>query len=147
MPYSASSMCAPTARKAASKAPDRMVVSTVGDGSYMFGNPTPFHFVARSAELPVLTVVCNNNRWHAVDAATRGVYPEGLAAASPVMPLVELKPSPEFAKVAQASDAYARRVDDPADLPGALEAALAAVQSGRQALLDVRMEHGYRSQG
>jgi acetolactate synthase-1/2/3 large subunit len=63
------------------------------------------------------------------------------------MPLVELKPSPEFSKVAEASDAHARRVDDPADLPGALEAALEAVQSGRQALLDVRMEHGHRSQG
>ena len=128
-------------------APGRTVVSTIGDGSYMFGNPTPFHFVARSVQLPVLTIICNNSRWHAVDAATRGVYPEGLAAASPVMPLVELKPSPEFSKVAEASDAYARRVDDPADLPGALEAALGAVQSGRQALLDVRMEHGYRSQG
>jgi acetolactate synthase-1/2/3 large subunit len=128
-------------------APGRTVVCTIGDGSYMFGNPTPFHFVARSAELPVLTVVCNNNRWHAVDAATRGVYPDGLAAASPVMPLVELKPSPEFSKVAQASDAYARRVDDPADLPGALEAALVAVESGRQALLDVRMELGHRAQG
>jgi acetolactate synthase-1/2/3 large subunit len=30
-------------------APDRMVVSTIGDGSYMFGNPTPFHLVSRAA--------------------------------------------------------------------------------------------------
>jgi acetolactate synthase-1/2/3 large subunit len=128
-------------------APDKTVISTIGDGSYMFGNPTPFHFVARAAQLPVLTIICNNNRWHAVDAATRGVYPHGLAAASPVMPLVELKPSPEFCKVAEASDAFARRVDDPADLPGALEAALRAIESGQQALLDVQMEHGRRSEG
>ena len=128
-------------------APSRTVISTIGDGSYMFGNPTPFHFVARSAKLPVLTIVCNNNRWHAVDAATRGVYPDGLAAASPVMPLVELKPSPEFSKVAEASDAFARRIDEPRDLMPALEAALRAVESGQQALLDVRTEHGYRAQG
>jgi acetolactate synthase-1/2/3 large subunit len=113
----------------------------------MFGNPTPFHFVSRAANLPTLTIVCNNNRWHAVDASTRGVYPDGLAASSPVMPLVELKPSPEFSKVAEASDAFARRVDDPAELPRALEAALRAVESGQQALLDVRMEHGQRSEG
>lgn len=124
--------------------PERTVVSTIGDGSYMFGNPTPFHFVSRSAGLPVLTIICNNERWHAVDAATRVVYPDGLAAASEVMPLVELKPSPEFTKVAEASDAFARRVDAPADLPGAIDAALAAVAGGRQALLDVRMEHGQR---
>jgi acetolactate synthase-1/2/3 large subunit len=124
---------------------ERPVVATVGDGSYMFGNPTPFHFVARAAKLPVLVIVCNNSRWQAVEAATRGVYPHGAAAASAQMPLVELKPSPEFTKVAEASDAFAVRVDDPAELKQALGSALAAVASGRQALLDLRMEHGVRS--
>ena len=125
-------------------APERTVISTIGDGSYMFGNPTPFHFVSRAAKLPVLTIVCNNERWHAVDAATRRVYPDGLAASSEIMPLVELKPSPEFTKVAEACEAFTRRVDDPAELAGAIDAGLEAVAGGRQALLDVRMEHGVR---
>jgi acetolactate synthase-1/2/3 large subunit len=125
-------------------APDRMVVSTIGDGSYMFGNPTPFHLVSRAANLPTLTIVCNNGRWQAVESATRVVYPDGAAAHAEEMPLVELQPSPEFTKVAEASDAFARRVDDPADLPRAIDAALTAVAGGRQALLDVRMEHGVR---
>ena len=71
-------------------APERMVVSTVGDGSYMFGNPTPFHLVSRAAGLPVLTIVCNNGRWQAVESATRVVYPTGKAATAHTMPLVEL---------------------------------------------------------
>jgi acetolactate synthase-1/2/3 large subunit len=125
-------------------APDRCVVSTVGDGSYMFGNPTPFHFVSRAAKLPTLTVVCNNGRWQAVESATRVVYPDGAAAHAAEMPLVELKPSPEFTKVAEASDAWARRVDEPQDLPKAIDEALTAVAGGRQALLDVRVEHGVR---
>jgi acetolactate synthase-1/2/3 large subunit len=125
-------------------APDRMVVSTIGDGSYMFGNPTPFHLVARAAKLPTLTIVCNNGRWQAVESATRVVYPDGAAAHADTMPLVELQPSPEFTKVAEASDAWARRVDDPKDLPRAIDEALTAVAGGRQALLDVRMEHGVR---
>lgn len=125
-------------------APERTIVATVGDGSYMFGNPTPFHFVSRAANLPTLTIVCNNNRWQAVDSATRVVYPAGAAAARDPMPLVDLKPSPEFTKVAEASGAFARRVDDPAALPGALAEALEAVRGGTQALLDVRMEHGQR---
>ena len=127
--------------------PSRCVIATVGDGSYMFANPTPFHFVSRAANLPVLTIVCNNQRWHAVDASTRHVYPDGAAAQSSLMPLVELKPSPEFAKVAEASDAFARKVEDPDDLPGAVADALAAVAGGRQALLDVRVEYGDRSSG
>jgi acetolactate synthase-1/2/3 large subunit len=125
-------------------APDRMVVSTIGDGSYMFGNPTPFHLVSRAAKLPTLTIICNNGRWQAVESATRVVYPDGAAAHAAEMPLVELQPSPEFTKVAEASDAFAKRVDDPADLPRAIDAALTAVAGGRQALLDVRMEHGVR---
>jgi acetolactate synthase-1/2/3 large subunit len=125
-------------------APERMVVSTIGDGSYMFGNPTPFHLVSRAAKLPVLTIVCNNGRWQAVESATRVVYPNGAAAHAAEMPLVELQPSPEFTKVAEASDAWARRVDDPAELPRAIDAAMTAVAGGRQALLDVRMEHGVR---
>lgn len=125
-------------------APDRMVVSTIGDGSYMFGNPTPFHLVSRAAKLPTLTIICNNGRWQAVESATRVVYPDGAAAHAAEMPLVELQPSPEFTKVAEASDAFARRVDDPAELPRAIDAALTAVAGGRQALLDVRMEHGVR---
>jgi acetolactate synthase-1/2/3 large subunit len=113
----------------------------------MFGNPTPFHFVARAMGLPVLTIVCNNCRWHAVDASTRGVYPDGAAARADAMPLVDLLPSPEFSRVAEASDAFARKVEDPQALPAALGEALAAVRSGRQALLDVRMERGDRSSG
>jgi len=125
----------------------RTVIATVGDGSYMFGNPTPFHFVARAAGAPVLTIVCNNRRWHAVDASTRIVYPDGAAAAAKPMPLVSLEPSPEFTKVAEASDAFARKVEDPAELPDAIRAALDAVAGGRQALLDVIVEHGDRSSG
>jgi acetolactate synthase-1/2/3 large subunit len=127
--------------------PKKTVILTVGDGSYMFGNPTPFHFVSRAADLPVLTIVCNNRRWHAVDASTRLVYPDGAAAGAPLMPLVALEPTPEFSKVAEASDAFARKVEDPAALPAAIRAALAAVAEGRQALLDVRVENGDRSSG
>ena len=42
----------------------------VGDGSYMFGNPLPYHFVGRAEKLPTLTIVANNHAWHAVRNAT-----------------------------------------------------------------------------
>ena len=35
-------------------APEREVIVTVGDGSYMFGNPIPYHFVGRAENLPTL---------------------------------------------------------------------------------------------
>src|SRR5262249_40073743 len=47
-------------------APEKTVICAIGDGAYMFGNPTPAHFVAESMKLPVLFVVFNNARWGAV---------------------------------------------------------------------------------
>jgi acetolactate synthase-1/2/3 large subunit len=87
--------------------------------------------------LPVLTVIQNNSRWQAVDASTRAVYPAGHAAAADPMPLVDLGPSPEFCKVAEASGAYAEKVTEPDALTAALERAVREVENGRQALLDV----------
>ena len=80
-------------------APEREVIAVVGDGSYMFGNPTPAHFMARAQTLGTLTVINNNQRWQAVHNATVGMYPDGVASNAPEMPLTALVPSPEFDKV------------------------------------------------
>lgn len=119
-------------------APNREVIAMVGDGSYMFGNPLPFHYVAHAENLPTLTIVTNNQSWHAVRRATLDVYPDGDAAKANVMPLTELKPSPSFEKIiAAAGGGHAAKVENPADLPKALETALAAVRSGTPAVLNV----------
>jgi acetolactate synthase-1/2/3 large subunit len=115
----------------------RTVAVAVGNGSYMFGNPTPFHYIAQAMDLPLLTIVQNNSRWQAVDASTRAVFPNGYAAALDTMPIVDLSPSPDFCKVAEASGAYAERVTDPVALPAAIGRALEKVAGGQQALLDV----------
>ena len=44
-------------------APDREIIAAVGDGSYMFGNPTPAHYMSRAHDLPILFVVANNSGW------------------------------------------------------------------------------------
>ena len=119
-------------------APEREVIAMVGDGSYMFGNPLPFHYVAHAEKLPTLTIVTNNQSWHAVRRATLDVYPDGDAAKANVMPLTELKPSPSFEKIIDAAGGgHAAKVENPADLPKAIETALAAVRSGTPAVLNV----------
>src|SRR5262249_58055951 len=80
-------------------APEREVIVPVGDGSYMFGNPIPYHYVARAENLPTLTVVANNQSWLAVRQSTLDVFPDGHAAKANVMALTELKPSPDYEKV------------------------------------------------
>jgi acetolactate synthase-1/2/3 large subunit len=118
-------------------APDRQVILIVGDGSLMFGNPVAALHVARADGLPTLTIVMNNGRWHAVHRSTLGMYPAGSAAAVETMPLVELGPPPDYAAVCRACGGYGETVTEPADLPAALQRALAAVDRGQAALLDV----------
>jgi acetolactate synthase-1/2/3 large subunit len=118
-------------------APDREVIVSVGDGSYMFGNPVPAHFVARAENLPTLTIVMNNQSWHAVRTSTLDVYPHGEASKANVMPLVELRPSPAFEQVIQSCGGHGERVEKPEDLMPALKRAFDAVRSGTPALLNV----------
>jgi acetolactate synthase-1/2/3 large subunit len=118
-------------------AADREVIVCCGEGSYMFGNPTPYHFVQRAENLPTLTVISNNHSWHAVRVATLSVYPHGAAAEAEVMPITELSPSPDYEKIIGAIGGYGERVEDPADLPAAIKRGLDAVRTGTPAVLNV----------
>lgn len=122
-------------------APERDVILLVGDGAYMFGSPTPAHFTAMADGIPTLTVVLNNSRWHAVHASTVGMYPEGRAAKSGQMPLVELSPSPRFDQIMQACGGYGEKVENPQELAAAMERGLDAVARGVPALLNVITQH------
>jgi acetolactate synthase-1/2/3 large subunit len=123
-------------------APEREVIAVVGDGSYMFGNPLPFHYVGRAESLATLTIICNNQTWFAVKRATLDVYPEGRAAKANVMPLTELKPSPDYEKVIETCGGHGEKVEKPSDLVPALKRGLAAVRSGTPALLNVITQPG-----
>jgi acetolactate synthase I/II/III large subunit len=117
---------------------DKTVIACVGDGSYMFGVPEAGHWVSRKMNLPVLYVIWNNSRWNAVAGATRSVFPDGWSTKTNNFPFSDLSPSLDFEMVCQAAGGYGERVDDPAEVPAAIERALHAVRvEKRQALLNI----------
>jgi len=123
---------------------ERTVVCTLGDGAYMFGNPTPGHFVAEANALPVLFVVFNNARWAAVHRATLADYPQGYAARAASPPFAALEPAPRFEHVIRASGGHGETVSEPGALRPALERALRVVrEEKRQALVDVCIAASY----
>jgi acetolactate synthase-1/2/3 large subunit len=71
------------------------------------------------------------------------MYPQGHAAADAEPPLSCLEPSPDFEHIVKASGGHGERVENPADLPGAIERAMTAVREGRQAVLNVICEAVY----
>ncbi len=124
--------------------PDKTVICCVGDGAYMFGNPTASHFVSEAMKLPALFVVFNNARWAAVHRSTLAMYPQGVAAGMKEPPFATLEPSPRFEKTVEASGGYGVRVSDAKELMPALERALKVVrEEKRQALVNVRLEASY----
>jgi acetolactate synthase-1/2/3 large subunit len=129
----------PAAVGAALAAPDKVIVATVGDGAYIFGNPAACHHAAAMHDAPFLTIVCNNARWNAVQASTFGVFPTGHAARGPrPAPLSDLSPIPDFELYAQASGGYGERVTDPGEVLAAMRRGIDVVRrERRQALLNV----------
>jgi acetolactate synthase-1/2/3 large subunit len=122
--------------------PERTVVAAVGDGAYMFANPAACHHAMAMHDVPVLTVVCANRRWTAVQRSALGMYPEGHAAgAGQLSPLAELGPAVAFEQYAAASGGYGEAVTDRGDLVPALRRALRAVEDEhRQAVVNVSCE-------
>jgi acetolactate synthase I/II/III large subunit len=119
-------------------APDQFVVATLGDGAYMFANPTVGHWVAVAHNLPILTIVFNNSRYGAVRRATLSMFKDSTAGENDGRTLAELDPAPPYDAMAKAQGAHAERVEKPADLPDALARARdIVVNEQRQAMLNV----------
>ncbi|MFQ5853174.1 MAG: thiamine pyrophosphate-requiring protein [Candidatus Binatia bacterium] len=123
-------------------APDKLVIAALGDGSYMFGNPTPCHFVSQALGIPTLTVIFNNRVWNAIRRANLRMYPNGWAAKANHFPLSELQPSPHFEVLVTACGGYGERVEKASEVLPALRRALKAVRKeSRQAVLNMICKH------
>jgi acetolactate synthase-1/2/3 large subunit len=119
-------------------APDKTVICTVGDGSYIFGSGEAGHMVSDVQKLPILTIVWNNGIWNAVQNATRTVYGSGTAVRNNTFAITSLSQSFRFEKICEAGGGYGERVEDPAEVPAAIRRALKVVrEEKRQALLNV----------
>jgi acetolactate synthase-1/2/3 large subunit len=118
--------------------PDRTVIATVGDGSYIFSVPTAAHMASAMYELPILVVIFNNQCWGAVRKTTEGLFPQGWAKKTGSFPLSDLTPSPAYEKIVEAHGGYGERVEKPEQVRPALQRALKAVrEERRQAVLNV----------
>lgn len=132
----------PAALGAKQAAPGRVVIATLGDGAYIFANPAACHQASEMHDLPMLTVIYNNEAWAAVQRSTTDIYPDSHAKrhikAHGHAPLSSLKPLPAFEKYAEASNGYGERVTERSQLIPALQRALdVVVNEGRQALVNV----------
>ena len=116
--------------------PDQPVVALMGDGGLLYNPVTQSFGVAGEANLPFLTVVFNNGNYEAMRSNHLHYYPDGDAATSGIYHGVHI-PGPDYQKLVDPFGGYGVRVEDPSQLKPALQQALAAVQQGKVALVDV----------
>ena len=116
-------------------APEKLVVATLGDGTYMFTNPTVCHWVGAKHELPVLTIIFNNSRYGAVRRATLSMFKDGVAGEDDGRFLAELAPSPPYEEFVRSQGGFGERVEKAQELPGALARARDAVMKNKQQAL------------
>lgn len=117
--------------------PHRDVVALVGDGSFVFGSPVAALWAAQQARAPFLAVVCNNSGYNASKQPVLQLFPEGMSVTSNQFPGARFNTPPDYAALARSCHAYGERVENPGELPAALERALAATRAGQAAVLDV----------
>ena len=118
--------------------PDRIVMPIMGDGTFYFSNPQSVLAVSQKYGLPTFTVVLDNSGWGAVKEATLRVYPAGEAKAADDYG-ANFGTDMNFAKIAEAGGAHGELVSDPAQVEGAIARCLAAVRSGRSAVLHAKV--------
>jgi acetolactate synthase-1/2/3 large subunit len=119
-------------------APDRTVVSLVGDGSYLFSVPASAQWMARRYGAASLTVILDNQGWAAPALSALAVHPSGATAAMGAG--TGFTPEADLPGVAAAAGgAYAATVSQAAKLPAVLARALAHVQRGRSAVISVHV--------
>ena len=119
-------------------APERTVVSLVGDGSYLFGVPSSAQWMARRYQAPSLTVIFDNQGWKAPSLSTLAVHPAGSVAGGGFA--ASFQPGADLAGVAAAAGgAYARTVTAAELLPVTLRRALEHVSNGQSAVISVRV--------
>ncbi|MBT7360372.1 MAG: thiamine pyrophosphate-binding protein, partial [Rhodospirillaceae bacterium] len=120
-------------------APDRAVVNTLGDGTFLYNPAVQALAFAREHQLATLTIVFNNHGYNAMRKDQESYYPDGVAARNDLWmghPITEF----DYAELAKPFGAFGAKVETPAELAGVLEAAFAAIAEGRPALLNVLLD-------
>jgi len=121
-------------------APDKTVVSLIGDGSFVFGCPTAALWAAAAYKIPFLTIIFNNGQYTAPKLALRWeMGKESYSDKCGPWVGTDITPSPDYATIARGCHCYGQMVTEPAEIKSALKTALEQVRAGKPAVLDVRV--------
>ena len=116
----------------------RPVVLFVGDGSFLYNPIIQALGAAKTYELPIIIVVCNNKKYEAMRKGHVFHYPDGVSDTTKVHYGVNIE-GPEYQNLGADFGCHGAKVETVAALGPALKEAVAATAAGRTAILNVVM--------
>ena len=117
----------------------RPVVVLVGDGSFLYNPVLPSLTFSKDQDLPILIIILNNDKYEVMRRTHLNWYPSGVAAREKLFYGVHIN-GPDYSTVADLTGGHGARVNQPAALKDALAKALASVEGGRTAILNVILD-------
>ncbi len=122
-------------------APDKRVISLIGDGGFIYGCPVATLWGASAYNAPFLTIICNNQTYNAIrEGMIKGFGESSVSGEMGFEIGADIKMSPDYALIARACNAYGQTVEDPAELISALKSAVDHVRKGMPAVVSVKQE-------
>jgi acetolactate synthase-1/2/3 large subunit len=118
--------------------PERTVVVTMGDGTFLYNPVIPALAFADEHKLPLLILLFNNAKYAAMQFYHDKFYPSGTSIATKDYYGVELK-GVKYEEAAAMVGGYGRRVETPGELQDALDQAIKALASGKSAIINMIM--------
>ncbi|KGO42705.1 Thiamine pyrophosphate enzyme, C-terminal TPP-binding [Penicillium expansum] len=120
-----------------------LVVQVVGDGSFLFSVPSSVYWISHRYQIPILTIVLNNQGWNAPRRSMLLVHPDGHGSKVDNRELnISFEPSPDYSGIAKAAsdgNIHAVRVKDLTNLVPVLKEAIEIVQGGTSAVVDAHV--------
>lgn len=118
-------------------APDRPVVFTVGDGSFMYNPIVQSLDASKAYGIPLLIVIFNNRKYLSMKMNHLRFYPEGAAVETGEFLGVDLAGQPELARFAEPFGMHAETVEHAGELVPALDRAMKSVRGGTTAIVNI----------
>jgi acetolactate synthase-1/2/3 large subunit len=121
-------------------APDKDVVCLVGDGCFIFGEPTPTFWASSVYHLPFLCVIFNNEGYNAVRSNLRATFgSDNFGEKDAFAAGLDIAPCPDYAMIARACNCYGETVRTSSEAQPAIKRAIEQVRQGIAAVLDVKI--------
>ena len=116
--------------------PERHVVLTIGDGTFLYNPVLPALTFAKDNDLPLMIIIANNSKYSAMQGTHDDFYPGGVSKQNDDYYGVHIKPH-KYEEMADVVSGFGRSVEETGDLKDAIKEAFTCLHKGNSSILNV----------